>query len=140
MVYIEYNEFNNKYLAAQKNYDKILSEKEELFIITQPKSIKYDKERIEGGQPSNAFDDYLIQKEKKKIDERLEEAKSILDDRERLLKLKELELRASKDWNDVIYIYYYIDKLSTHKIEKRVPFSQMQIWRKITHEIKPNLK
>lgn len=131
MLYIEYHEYRDKYYDAQKKYDEVLSEKESLFARTQPKATQYDKEVVSGGSPSNTFDEYLIAKEKKQIDERLKEAKSILDDRERLLKLKEEELRHSKDWIDIIYVYYYIEKLSMRKISKRIPFSTTEIYRKV---------
>lgn len=139
MLYIEYHEYRDKCYDAQKKYDEILSEKEHLFSKTQPKATQYDKEVVSGGLPNNSFDDYLIEKEKKQIDERLEEAKSILDDRERLLKLKEEELRHSKDWIDIIYVYYYIEKLSMRKISKRIPFSTTEIYRKVGI-IKKNVK
>lgn len=129
MIYKEYVEYKTKYYEAQKIYDAVLNEKEMLFLKTQPGSTEYDKERVSGGSPSNAFDTYLIAKEKKQIDARLEEAKSILEDREKLFKLKEEELRASKDWNDIIYIYYYIENLSIRKIAMRIPFSATQIFR-----------
>lgn len=139
MLYIEYHEYRNKYIVAQRKYDEVLSEKEQLFVRTQPKATQYDKEVVSGGSPSNSFDEYLIAKEKKQIDERLEEAKSILDDRERLLKLKEEELRHSKDWIDIIYVYYYIEKLSMRKIAKRIPFSTTEIYRKV-EIIRKNIK
>lgn len=139
MLYIEYHEYRDKYYDAQKKYDEVLSEKESLFARTQPKATQYDKEVVSGGSPSNTFDDYLIAKEKKQIDERLEEAKSILEDRERLLKLKEEELRHSKDWVDIIYVYYYIEKLSMRKIAKRIPFSTTEIYRKV-EIIRKNVK
>ena len=139
MLYKEYWEYKTKYYDAQKKYDEVLSEKERLFAKTQPKATQYDKEVVSGGSPSNTFDEYVIQKEKKQIDERLEEAKSILDDRERLLKLKEEELRHSKDWHDIIYVYYYIEKLSMRKISKRIPFGTTEIYRKIEN-IRKNIK
>lgn len=139
MLYIEHNNYKNKYYEVQKKYDEILSEQEQLFLITQPKATAYDKERVNGGSPSNPFEDYLILKEKKLIDERLKEVKAILVDRKHLLDLKEQELRASNDWYDKIYAYYFIDKLSTTKIEKRVPYSRVQIWR-ILNIIKKNIK
>jgi hypothetical protein len=139
LLYIEYHEYKTKYYKAQEKYDEVLSEKEHLFVKTQPKATQYDKEVVSGGSPSNSFDEYLILKEKKQIDERLEEAKSILDDRERLLKLKEEELRHSKDWLDIIYVYYYIEKLSMRKIAKRIPFSTTEIYRKV-EIIRKNIK
>lgn len=138
MLYIEYQDYKNKCLEAQKKYDEILSQKEKLFSMTQPKATTFDKERVAGGLQTNSFEEYLIAKDEKKIDEQLEEIKSILDDRERLLLIKEKELRISKDWHDKIYTYYFIDKLSTYKIEKRVPYSQKQIWN-IVEKIKSNI-
>lgn len=138
MLYIEYQDYKNKYVEAQRKYDEILSQKEKLFSMTQPKATTFDKERVSGGVSTNTFEEYLIAKEEKKIDEQLEEIKSILDDRERLLVIKEKELRISKDWHDKIYTYYFIDKLSTYKIEKRVPYSQKQIWN-IVEKIKSNI-
>ena len=129
MIYIEYHELKNKYYVAQKEYDKILSEKEELFSKTQPKATEYDKEKVSGGSPSNSFEDYLIIKEKKQLDERLEESRSILEDRVRLLKLKEDELRLSNNPYDRIYYYKYVLKLSPYKMKRNVGYEVSQIYR-----------
>ena len=131
MIYKEYEEYRTKYYEAQKTYDAVLNEKEMLFLRTQPSSIDYDKEIVSGGSPSNSFDTYLIAKEKNQIDARLKEAESILEDRKKLFKIKENELYHSKDWNDVIYKYYFIEKLSIRKIAMRIPFSSTEIFRKI---------
>ena len=131
MIYISYNEYKNKYYNAQREYDKILNEKEKLFGITLPKATTFDKERVNGGTPVNSFDTYIEKMEEKQIDERLNVARSILEDRKNLLKSKEEELRSSKDWLDIIYVYYYIEKLSIRKIERRIPFSRTEICRKL---------
>ena len=128
MLYKEYWEYKTKYYDAQKKYDEVLSEKERLFAKTQPKATQYDKEVVSGGSPSNTFDEYVIAKEKKQIDERLEEAKSILEDRERLLKLKEIELRQSKDWHDKVYVYKYLDNLSANEIKYKMHYCRSNIY------------
>ena len=138
MLYIEYHEYRNKYYAAQEKYDEVLSEKEHLFAKTQPKATQYDKEVVSGGSPSNSFDEYLIVKEKKQIDERLEEAKSILEDRERLLKLKEEELRQSKDWHDKVYVYKYLDNLSANEIKYKMHYCRSNIY-EILKKIRKNI-
>mgnify|MGYP003495061423 CR=1 FL=1 len=104
---------------------------EKLFGITLPKATTFDKERVSGGNPVNSFDTYIEKMEEKQIDERLSVARSILEDRKNLLKSKEDELRSSKDWLDIIYVYYYIEKLSIRKIAKRIPFSSTGIFEKI---------
>lgn len=129
MLYEEYEINKNKYYEAQKKYDEILTEKEELFVRTQPKATSYDKEVVSGGKPSNAFDEYLIKKEKKQIDERLEEARSILEDRGKLLKLKEEELRLSNNPYDKIYYYKYVVCISPYKMKRYVGYEVRQIYR-----------
>lgn len=139
MVYVEYNQIRTKYILAQMQYDAILSEQEELFARTQPTAVNAENERVTGGATISPFDTYLIEKEQKHIDARLKEIKSILDDRKELLDLKERELRASKDWLDIIFKYYYLDNMSVTKIENRIPYSRREIYRKLDI-IKANLK
>lgn len=139
MLYEQYNEYKIKYYEVQQKYNEILNEKEKIFAITQPKSTKYDKERVKGGSPSNSFDDYLVLKEEQQIDQRLEEIKSILSDRERLLKLKEDELRHSTNIQDKIYTYRYIDKMKIEKICRLVGYREAQVYR-ILKTIRNNLK
>lgn len=139
MIYEIYEEYKNKYYDTQNEYEKVLTEKEKLFMMTQPSSVKFDKEVVTGGITDNTFEKYLILKEEKKIDQRLEEIKSILDDREKLLKLKEQELRASTSVQDKIYKYRYLDKLKVFKIAKLVGYSEPQIYR-ILKNIRNNLK
>jgi AraC-like DNA-binding protein len=131
MVYLEYIDYKNKYNDIQKIFDGILNEKEQLFLITQPKASKIEGEKVNGGVRENLFDRYLIMKDEKQIDTRLEEARTLLKDREHMLDLKEAELRDSKDWHDIIFVYYYIERLSIRKIAKKIPFSTTEIFRKI---------
>ena len=139
MLYVEHSQLKAKYNEAQKHYDAIVSEKEKLFARTQPQGVNVEKERINGGENVNAFDSYLIAKERARLDERLKEIKSILDDRKRLLDLKEKELKASKDWHDIIYKLRYIDNLTITQITNRVSYSRAQIWR-ILQKIKLHIK
>lgn len=139
MLYIEYEEYKNKYYEVQKKYNDILNEKEELFAKTQPKATQINGEKTAGGKHINAFDDYLIQKERKNIDQRLEEVKSILDDRERLVKLKEQELRISNNSYDKIYRFRYIDRLTIEKTARLSNYSRSQVFN-ILKEIRKHLK
>lgn len=128
-VYIVYEEFKSKYCEAQKQFNEILQEKEAIFAKTQPKSPKWDKIDSSNVTEHNNFDNYLINKESKKIDERLAEIKAILDDRERLLKLKEKELMESRDQIDKIYKMKYIRQISISEIIKNVNYSKSQVYR-----------
>lgn len=139
MIYAIYEEYKNKYYETQKEYDNILTEKEKLFSMTQPSSSKFDKERVSGGVANNTFERYLILKEEKKIDQRLQEVKSILDDRGKLLKLKEEELKASTNIYDKVYRYRHIEKMKVCKIAKLVGYSEAQVYR-ILDRIQKSLK
>ena len=139
MIYIEYEEYKSKYNEAQRSYNDILNEKEELFARTQPKATQIKGDKTTGGKHNNTFDDYLIQKERKNIDKRLAEIKSILDDRERLVKLKEMELRASNNPYDKIYRCRCIDKLTIEKTARLSNYSRSQVFN-ILKEIRKHLK
>ena len=127
MLYIEYELYKSKYKETQSKYDEILTEKELIFQRTQTQAIDYDKEKVSGGTYNNIFDKYLVEKEEKRIDERLEEVKSLLDDRERLLKLKEQELRASNNLYDKVYRMRFIDRISPYVIGEKIGYSKTQI-------------
>lgn len=129
MLYIEYEIYKRKYKETQSIYDEILTEKERIFQKTQSKAIRYDVDKVSGGAYSNILDSYIIEKDEKRIDERLDEVKGLLDDRERLLRLKEQELRASKHLYDKIYRMRYLDRMSPYVIGEKIGYSKTQIYR-----------
>lgn len=129
MLFLDYEEYKTKYIETQKKYDEILSEKEELFARTQPKAIRFDVERVAGGKQEKTFDTYLIDKERKRIDERLDEVKSLLEDRERLLKLKRVELYESNELYDKIYRLKYVETIRAYKIARMLNYSPSQVYR-----------
>lgn len=128
-LYLEYESYKTKLHKAQKNYDKILCRKEELFRMTQPSPPNMEGERVTGGEAGNSFDTYLILKEKEKIDERLEEAKSILDGRKLLLETKREELKTSNNPYDKVYYYRFIEKWKVKQISKKMAYSEPQVYR-----------
>ena len=128
-LYIEYESFKRKYYEAQQNFDTILSEQEKMFSRTQPRSTDFSKEPVNGGTPSNTFEEYMIEKEKKQIDERLNEAKLILNDRGKLVQLKLEELKESKNLYDKVYVAWYIDKIKVFHISRNISYSERQVYR-----------
>ena len=129
MLYVEYEKYLNRYRSTQAKVDEILTEKEAIFLKTQTQGIRYDLEKITGGAYTNIFESYVIDLEKKKIDERLQEAKSLLEERKMLLDMKERELRNSKELYDKIYRMRYIDNLSPYNIGERIGYSTSQVYR-----------
>lgn len=129
MVYLVYEQFKRRYSETQQRYNEILSEKEELFTRTLPKSMQYDRERVSGGNPENPFENYVIEKEKKRIDERLNEVKSLLIDRKQLLDLKEQELRQSKVIIDKVYRMRFLDRMRVNRIASNLGYAESHIYR-----------
>lgn len=139
MLYVDYEMFKRRYIETQRKFDAILSEKEELFARTQPKAVRFDKDRVLTSIKGNVFEDYVTAKEERQLDERLREVKALLDDRARLLKLKEQELRSSKEILDKIYCAAYIDRVRVFRIARRLNYSERQIYRFLS-EIDERLK
>lgn len=129
MVYLEYEECKQKYLDAQEIFSEILQTKEELFAQTQPLAVSYDSEHVDGGNPANRFDSYLITKDRLQLDAKLEEAKALMEERLHLMHLKEQELRSSKDVHDRIYVMRYLDHIRVFIISRRVRYSESQVYR-----------
>lgn len=139
MVYLEYEDFKNRYLLTQSVYNNILTEKERLFTKTQAKAIRYDKEKVQNSVGSNGFDEYLIAVEEKKIDKRLNVAREFLDGREKLLQMKEKELRQSQDRLDIVYCMKYVEGKKICTIAKALNYSNSQVYR-ILNKIQRSLK
>ena len=139
MTYIEYEQYKQKYNATLKEHEKLIDEKEKLFLLTQPKATAYDKEKVKGGTPVNTFDEYLIKKEKKELDQKLEESQSILNERIRLLNIKREELNQSKDEYDILYKYKYIDNLKVRVIYKKMAYCRASVYNML-NEIRKNIK
>ena len=128
MIFLEYEDYRGKFLSAQKKYDEVLTQKEALFDRTQPNGVAFDKEKVGGTAEYNSFDEYLIQMEKKRIDERLEEIKRIMDDRWNLLLDKEDELRSSQDIMDRLYVMRFLEHQKMQKIERQINYSRARIY------------
>ena len=81
MLYVEFNEIREKFYYAQRVYNELIDEKEAMFARTQPQAVRFDKERVSGSSGNNVFEEYVIAKERSRIDERIAEQKTILEDR-----------------------------------------------------------
>jgi len=141
MVFLEYERAKNKYSKAQMWLDDALTEQERLLTKTMPNAIRYDRVNVKSSPNGNVLDDYVIAKQEKKIDNKICRMRQLLADRERLLKLKEKELRASKDKLDQIYCMRYVDDKRIYLIAKTLNYSESQIYRildKIQREIRKN--
>ena len=129
MIYPEYRDLKTKYLEAQRLFGQAVDEKERLFSMTQPKAVITDKINVQGGATPNVFEKYLIEKEEREIDKNIAEAKSILTEREHILRLKEIELRQSNHIYDKVCRMYFLDGLKPFTISRKLHYSKSQIYR-----------
>lgn len=128
-MFIEYEICKRRYIEAKRQYHELLTEKEQLFAMTQPNAIRYDKDKIISGNPVNPIEAYIEKKEQSHIEERIKEAKEILDSRKEFLKMIEKDLRASKEIKDIVYAYRFIDHMNVYKIKRIVNYSKSQMYR-----------
>ena len=137
--YIDYEKCKNQSYEVQRKYNNLLAEKERLFSATQPQAIKFDKEVVSGGKPGNSFENYLMIKERKQIDERLAELKTLVDDFDHLLYIKRKQLEKSDNILDKIYLHYIVNRMGIHYVCRKVDYSEAQVYRYL-REIRYNLK
>ncbi len=127
MIYEEYEAMYSKIHKLEEELFKLNNRKEEIFNITQPKSSPMDKIIVDGKNPKNAMEQYVIEKEY--LTERINQLNELLDDRYPALNRKRQELKLSKHIDDRIYYYRYIERLSIFKIGILVGYSKKQVGR-----------
>lgn len=129
MIYLEFEKYRDKFLNAQQMFNNILIEQEQLFTKTQPNAIQYDKEKVSGGGGGNILESYVISLEDRHIHEKLSMLRQLLDDREKLLRQKESELRQSTNKYDKIYVLKYLEGYSISRVADKLNYSKSQIYR-----------
>ena len=129
MIYEEYEAIWYTIRKKEEELFKLINKRDELFLYTQPKSSKFDKEKVDSKNPTNMMEQYVIQKEY--LNERIMQLNITLDDIYQVLKRKRDELRQSKNTYDRIYYYYCIERLSIFKVSCLMNYSESQIYRKL---------
>jgi len=135
MVYPEYEEYKRKYQYFLNRFNQILSRKEDMLMKTLPSAIRYDKDHVQSSPSSNVLDEYVIALDETQIDSELAKVKELIEDRGRLLDLKEKQLRDSQHINDRVYVMKYLEGYSVNRISKVLNYSRTQVYR-ILDEIK----
>ena len=134
-LYLEHYKYNLAYQIALKNVEKIIDEREEVMSRVQPRSPLAEHEREfmksnpqTGGGYVNKVEEYVIELDQRKIKERLEEAKAIMNERYDILMRKETELRKSKDIYNVIYTMYWVDGMKADALVVNTGYSRSQVY------------
>lgn len=131
MLFLEYERAKIKYYKAQEWFEEALSEQERLLTKTMPSAITYGKPNVQSSPNGNVLDDYVIAKEEKRIDKKISRMRKLMDDREKILKVKEQELRKSHDKMDLVYVKLKIDGQSPEEISEALHYSKSQVYRMI---------
>lgn len=139
MIYPEYEFFRTHWAETNRRYIELLSEKAELFALTQPSGVNTEREAVSGGKQGNVYESYMIALESSKIDERIAAVKEILEEQERRLKDIEQELRKSLLLDDKVYRMRYIDRIRVYRIARMLNYSEPHIYR-ILRRIERTLK
>ena len=131
MLFLDYERAKIKYYKAQMWFEEALSEQERLLTKTMPSAISYNKPNVKSSPNGNVLDDYVIAKEEKRIDKKISRMRKLMDDREKILKVKEQELRKSHDKMDLVYVKLKIDGQSPEEISEALHYSKSQVYRMI---------
>jgi len=127
MIFEEYESTWEKIRKKEKKLIELINKREELFDKTQPQGTKYDKELVDGKNPKNIIEEYIIQKEY--MNEKINQLNTTLDDMYQILKRKREELKLSRNLYDRIYYLNYIEKLNIQKIANMIGYDRTSIWR-----------
>lgn len=131
-LFEEYEAIKIETNKARRKFENLLDKKAEYFYKTQPQSGDTEEQADTKSNSSKQLNyTLLLEKIEKKIDNQRE----LLKNREERLKLKEIELRASKEILDRVYVYCYLDHLKVSKFYRLIGYSKAQVYRKI-EEIK----
>ncbi len=127
MIYEEYEAIWSRIRKIEKELFDLINKRDELFSMTQPKSATMDKEIVDGKNPVNTMEEYVIQKEF--LNEKINQLNQTLDDRYQILKRKREELKLSKNIYDRIYYLRGIERLSVYRISVIIGYSKEQTYR-----------
>ena len=115
MIYEEYEAILNRIHKKEKELIDQINKREDLFSMTQPKSSKFDKEKVDSKNPTNSMEQYVIQKEY--LNEKINQLNQTLDDWYQILRRKRDELKQSKHPYDKIYYFFRIERLNVYNKE-----------------------
>lgn len=139
-LYLEHRKLYLQYREAVQKVENVLNDYEIISAKVQPKSSLAEHERefspvvvAAFGQSINKSEEYVIAMEQHRIEERLYAAKLILQERTELLRLKEEEIRKSKDIYNMVYTAKWIDGLKPDAIVKQTGYSRSQVYNILGH-------
>lgn len=129
-LFIEYELLKRECKLAKREYDKALEKKAEYYYSVLPGASDTSKELIKTECTNDKFLNYTIRIQE--IDSEIDVRKNLYGNLSYRLKLKEIELRNSKELLDKIYTYRYLDKLKVKVIGIKIRYGKSQTYDYIT--------
>lgn len=129
-LFIEYELLKRECKSAKREYDKSLEKKAEYYYSVLPGASDTSKELIKTECTNDKFLNYTIRIQE--IDSEIDVRKNLYGNLSYRLKLKEIELRNSKELLDRIYTYRYLDKLKVKVIGIKIRYGKSQTYDYIT--------
>lgn len=128
MIYEEYEAIRKRISKKEEKLFKLMEKRDNLFAMTQPKSSQFDDEIVDGKNPVNTIEEFVMKDEEQQLSVRIDQLNHLLDDWYQALKRKREELKLSKNTYDRIYYYRFIEKLSIEKIAKMIFMSRSRTY------------
>ena len=135
MQYLFYDVCTRMMKQSEQEYKRLCGIKEAMFNAAQPRAKAFDRDKVQVSKSENAIERYLIKLDETRIDDRINEALSILNDRKYLVKTIEQDLQNSKDIYERIYYFRYVRNGTIKWVSKMSGYSDRQVER-ILEEIK----
>lgn len=129
-LFIEYELLKRECKLAKREYDKTLEKKAEYYYSVLPGASDTSKELIKTECTNDKFLNYTIRIQE--IDSEIDVRKNLYGNLSYRLKLKEIELRNSKELLDRIYTYRYLDKSKVKVIGIKIRYGKSQTYDYIT--------
>lgn len=140
MIYRDYIRHKADLVQALKDYSDALDEKAELFQRTQPSSVSFDRIGTTGtrGSGTDQIDEYLIQTQRRQLDERLRDARDIVELMKERLANDETMLSMSEDAVDRVFLVRYVKNRSAADTASILHYSQSYVF-KLCREIEKSV-
>lgn len=140
MIYKDYIRHKADLVQALKDYSDALDEKAELFQRTQPSSMSFDRIGSAGtrGNGTDQIDEYLIQTQRRQLDERIRDARDIVELMMERLENDETMLKMSDDAADHVFLLRYVKNRSAADTASILHYSQSYVF-KLCREIEKSI-
>jgi len=139
MLYLEYEKCKRKRQRLLDEYKKLLREKEAIFTKTQPKAIRYDADRVQESHDGNKLENYILEMEQKRIDERLKEVQSYIEGLDKIAETLIVDMQTSNVKEDRFYVLRCVLGKKMSEIVAATNYSEPYIYKRLAI-IKKNIE